>query len=454
MSEQGELERLRIENEQLKTLLATPQHRFIESIAVPIRAIKRMFGQTPAHESEPVVAAASVSELPPSSSKALAEEPTAPFPAASVPLPVDHQAVSRPVLYDLESLLATYGHQSVLAIGASETELAFLRQRFSSVKVRHDLKLKSFPMTFPMILVLGRVPSDQVPAVAHDLYAIAEDTLIVAATGVQREAIERPLIQAGFRKSSVESNSEWFLDRDKEEAGFVGVYAKIPETILSVHSLERLLQERDLHMDMFRETGHRSDAHLVRYHWAAKKLAGCSFVVDAACGLGYGSAILAAALPEAKVLGFDISGEAVEYANALYGSERVAFATSDVRALTSLESGSVDGFVSFETLEHVPDPEKIMAEVARVLRPNGVFVGSVPNLWCDDSGNDPSPYHFQVFDLDKLMDVVQPPLLVDEVVGEWAGQPGLPRKMESFGLGVGRSVHPEWWLIAARRPGS
>ncbi|MGC5341134.1 class I SAM-dependent methyltransferase, partial [Escherichia coli] len=67
---------------------------------------------------------------------------------------------------------------------------------------------------------------------------------------------------------------------------------------------------------------------------------------------------------------------------------------------------SVDVFVSFETLEHVPDPERIISEVKRVLKPGGTFIGSVPNLWCDETGNDPSPFHFIVFDLPKLVSVV------------------------------------------------
>ncbi|MFX8762589.1 class I SAM-dependent methyltransferase, partial [Acinetobacter baumannii] len=85
---------------------------------------------------------------------------------------------------------------------------------------------------------------------------------------------------------------------------------------------------------------------------------------------------------------FDISQDAVDYAADMYHcGGHAKFAVSDVRQLSALADQSVDVFVSFETLEHVPDPERIISEVKRVLKPGGTFIGSVPNLWCDETGN-------------------------------------------------------------------
>lgn len=43
--------------------------------------------------------------------------------------------------------------------------------------------------------------------------------------------------------------------------------------------------------------------------------------------------------------------------------------------------GSFDLVFADNVLEHLPDPAAVFAEVARVLRPGGVFLGKTPNKW-------------------------------------------------------------------------
>jgi SAM-dependent methyltransferase len=59
------------------------------------------------------------------------------------------------------------------------------------------------------------------------------------------------------------------------------------------------------------------------------------------------------------------------------GTTRVA--QGDVTALP-LASGSADLVVCWDVLEHVPEPERAVAEIARVLRPGGVAVLALPNI--------------------------------------------------------------------------
>lgn len=46
-----------------------------------------------------------------------------------------------------------------------------------------------------------------------------------------------------------------------------------------------------------------------------------------------------------------------------------------------LATSSFDVIVAGEVLEHLPHPAIAIAEVSRVLRPNGLFIGSVPNSY-------------------------------------------------------------------------
>ncbi len=116
--------------------------------------------------------------------------------------------------------------------------------------------------------------------------------------------------------------------------------------------------------------------HWHRYHFAAQFAKGLR-VVDAACGEGYGSALLARTA--ASVMGADISAEAIAHARAAYGgTPNLAFVEAPCAKLP-LPDASVDLFVSFETIEHIAGQEEFLDEVARVLAPDGLLLLSCPN---------------------------------------------------------------------------
>lgn len=95
--------------------------------------------------------------------------------------------------------------------------------------------------------------------------------------------------------------------------------------------------------------------HLERYKWASTYTCG-KRVYDIACGTGYGSLILAAS----KYVGFDNSPEAVQYATKYYATDpRVSFFQADAcRMSPTLDVADV--IVSFETIEHIKDPESFL----------------------------------------------------------------------------------------------
>jgi SAM-dependent methyltransferase len=116
--------------------------------------------------------------------------------------------------------------------------------------------------------------------------------------------------------------------------------------------------------------------HLKRYDFALAYCDG-SDVLDAGCGVGYGTAHLAEVA--ASVVGVDVSADAVAYATKRYAGPRTSFRKMDVTAL-DFGDATFDVVCSFETLEHVRDAAAAVREAARVLRPGGVYVASTPHV--------------------------------------------------------------------------
>lgn len=114
--------------------------------------------------------------------------------------------------------------------------------------------------------------------------------------------------------------------------------------------------------------------HVKRYEFASAYCLG-KVVLDAACGVGYGTAHLARVA--AHVTGVDVDREAIAYARRRYAADNVSFEVMDATAL-AFDDAAFDVVCSFETIEHLDDRDAYLAGVARVLRPDGVFVVSTP----------------------------------------------------------------------------
>jgi SAM-dependent methyltransferase len=141
--------------------------------------------------------------------------------------------------------------------------------------------------------------------------------------------------------------------------------------------------------------------HLKRYRFAEPWCSGRD-VLDAACGAGYGSAELGRTAR--RVLGVDVDSAAVAYARSRYAAANVEFAVMDLAAL-ALDDASFDVVCAFEAIEHVPDREAVLAETARVMRPDGTFVISTPRA--DRTNERPeNPFHsveYAPADFDRLL---------------------------------------------------
>jgi 2-polyprenyl-3-methyl-5-hydroxy-6-metoxy-1,4-benzoquinol methylase len=166
---------------------------------------------------------------------------------------------------------------------------------------------------------------------------------------------------------------------------------------LAAWSRSRLLRDRGLHMDMLREPGRRADAHLARYMHASTLVRPGDAVLDASCGLGYGTHLLRHCSEAGSIVGLDIDPVAIEYCHAAFGASG-DFRTADATRLDGIPDHSADLIACFETLEHVVDPEAMLRGFARILSPGGRLIVSVPHDWTDETGRDPNPHHLRVYD--------------------------------------------------------
>lgn len=144
------------------------------------------------------------------------------------------------------------------------------------------------------------------------------------------------------------------------------------------HEDERFVPS--LHRGTPMETEHR-----VRYSWAAS-LAEDRDVLDAGCGLGWGTALLAERARGAT--GLDLSPVSIEEAEREYGG-LANFREGDLLDIP-FGDDSFDLVVCFEAIEHIEDPDRVLDEMRRVLRPDGLLLASSPNRGVYPEGN---PFH-------------------------------------------------------------
>ncbi len=162
------------------------------------------------------------------------------------------------------------------------------------------------------------------------------------------------------------------------------------------------MSEGEAPLDLQRE-------HRARYRFASS-FGTAKRVLDAACGDGYGSEILAAT-NASGVVGCDSSWEAVNSAHQKRHNEALNFFRADVCCLP-FRTGIFDLYVSFETIEHVRRPDALLKEAFRVTKPLGLLVLSTPNRLAVHPGSLPSsaplnPFHVMEFDFTDLTSALQ-----------------------------------------------
>lgn len=133
------------------------------------------------------------------------------------------------------------------------------------------------------------------------------------------------------------------------------------------------------------QAGYFSHATLFPWHEAVlsrlpEKFEGS--ILEIGCGSGDFSILLAKRFPEARITGTDFSGAAIASATSKLSADsgNVAFQTENAEKL-SFEDNSFDLVISCETIEHVFNPQIMVSEMFRVLKPGGRVLLTTENYF-------------------------------------------------------------------------
>ena len=99
-------------------------------------------------------------------------------------------------------------------------------------------------------------------------------------------------------------------------------------------------------------------------------------LLDVGCGRGRNLTAFAKVIPSARLVGTDIAPSAVEYIRGLGFEGQVC----DASVALPFENGFFDVVTCGEVLEHVVNTDRLLEEVSRTLRPDGLMILTTPNL--------------------------------------------------------------------------
>lgn len=144
--------------------------------------------------------------------------------------------------------------------------------------------------------------------------------------------------------------------------------------------------------------------HLHRYAYACEYVKG-RVVLDIASGEGYGSEMLSRTAEH--VYGVDIDHLSIAHSIRKYNSEKLTFREGSCIEIP-LEDASVDVVVSFETIEHIIDHDKMMLEIKRIMRPGGILIMSSPERHeYSEVHKQQNPFHLKELNHDEFISLLK-----------------------------------------------
>jgi SAM-dependent methyltransferase len=150
--------------------------------------------------------------------------------------------------------------------------------------------------------------------------------------------------------------------------------------------------------------------HVAVYEWIAERCVGLR-VADLACGEGYGSDLLAERA--AEVIGIDANPEAFEHARARYRRRNLSFR----RMLVEEFDQQVDVVVFLQTIEHISEPDRLLARIAAVAPLAYISTPNRLTLAAPDAEKSDNPWHIREYDTAEYQELLAPHFQRVEILG-------------------------------------
>jgi 2-polyprenyl-3-methyl-5-hydroxy-6-metoxy-1,4-benzoquinol methylase len=128
-----------------------------------------------------------------------------------------------------------------------------------------------------------------------------------------------------------------------------------------------------------------------------------SRVLDVACGPGLLCRKIKQRLPSAEVMGVDFSDYTIARNQQRDAALGITYRCVDIRTGLRDLAGGFDVITMCEILEHLEQPEQVVASAMGLLKPGGRFI-----LTCPHDNEIPDPEHVRVWGHDELFHLLAP----------------------------------------------
>ena len=167
-------------------------------------------------------------------------------------------------------------------------------------------------------------------------------------------------------------------------------------------------------LNPFTTKNYLSIQHIERYKFAANIIKEYKNkknlkILDIACGIGYGTLML-------SFLGYTIGAD--YDLNTLKNAKtnfKIEFLIQANALCLPFKDESFDIIVSFETIEHVINGNKFLSEMKRVLKNDGLFICSTPNIEYTAH----PPFHLKEYEPKKFFDLLKKHFRIVEKYGQY-----------------------------------